>query len=93
MDAIFNAAALRERLGAAAVARLRRRAEAENDWIVGRELIRHGRRREGQAFLRRSVFAAPSLRRLALLALGSLPVTGPMARIGPFRPYQTSGKA
>ncbi len=83
MDAIFGAPALRTRLGADRLARLRRRAEAENDWIVGRELIRHGRWPEGRSFLRRSVWAAPSLRRLALLAAGSLPIAG----MGPFRVY------
>jgi glycosyltransferase involved in cell wall biosynthesis len=83
MDAIFNAPALRTRLSPDAIARLRRHAEAENDWIVGRELIRHGRAADGRRYLQRSVRAAPSLKRLALLAAGWLPVT----RIGPFRPY------
>ena len=84
MDAIFNSPALQARLGAAAVARLRQRAEAENDWIVGRELIRHGRRHEGLAYLLRSVTAAPGLKRLALLAASGVPAWG----IGPFRPYR-----
>ncbi len=83
MDAIFNAPELCQDLGDAAARELRRRAEAENDWIVGRELIRHGRDAEGRRFLRRSVRAAPSPRRLVLLALGSLPVPRP----GPFRRY------
>ena len=83
MDAIFRAHGLEAHVGLAALARLRRRAEAENDWIVGRELIRHGRRAEGRCFLRRSVRAAPGLKRLALLAAGSLP----LPRMGPFRPY------
>jgi glycosyltransferase involved in cell wall biosynthesis len=83
MDAIFDAEALSGRFDRAALVRLRRRAKAENDWIVGRELIRHGRHAEGRPFLRRSVRAAPSVKRLVLLALGSLPI----ARIGPFRPY------
>jgi glycosyltransferase involved in cell wall biosynthesis len=87
MDAIFNAPALKERFSSAELARLRRRAQAENDWIVGRELIRHGRPAEGRGFLRRSVRAAPSAWRLALLAAGSLP----MMRIGPFRPYSVPG--
>ncbi len=86
MDAIFGAPALRAHLSPDALARLRLRAEAENDWIVGRELIRHGRWREGRSFLRRSVRAAPCLRRLALLAAGSLPA----AWIGPFRPYRAT---
>jgi glycosyltransferase involved in cell wall biosynthesis len=83
MDAIFNAPALKDRFSAAEIARLRRRADAENDWIVGRELIRHGRPVEGRGFLLRSVRAAPSPWRLTLLAAGSLPIM----RIGPFRPY------
>ena len=83
MEAIFDAPALKARFPAAELASLRRRAEAENDWIVGRELIRHGRPLEGRQFLRRSVRAAPCLRRLALLAAGSLPIF----QIGPFRRY------
>ncbi|MSP00495.1 MAG: glycosyltransferase family 2 protein [Acetobacteraceae bacterium] len=83
MEAIFNLPSLKARLSPAVLARLRRRAEAENDWIVGRELIRQGKQEEGMAFLRRSVRAAPSFRRLAFLAAGSLLV----ARIGPFRRY------
>jgi glycosyltransferase involved in cell wall biosynthesis len=83
MDAIFNAAALTSRFRPADLACLRRRAEAENHWIVGRELIRHGKTADGRHFLRRSVAAAPSLKRLALLAAAALP----MMRIGPFRAY------
>jgi glycosyltransferase involved in cell wall biosynthesis len=87
MDAIFNALALKSRVSAVDLARLRRRAEAENDWIVGRELIRHGQVAAGRRFLGRSVAAAPGLKRLALLAVGWLP----MPRIGPFRSYPTAG--
>jgi len=83
MDAIFNAPAPRSRFTAADLARLRRRAEAENAWIVGRELIRHGKLAEGRGFLRRSVVAAPGFRRLALLSAAWLP----LPRIGPFRSY------
>lgn len=86
-EAIFSAPALATRFGATGLARLRRRTEAENDWIVGRELIRHGKPAEGRRFLRRSVAAAPCLRRLALLAAASLPIRG----IGPFRGYPVSG--
>lgn len=89
MDAIFNAPGLKTRFSVRELTRLRRRAVAENDWIVGRELIRHGRRDEGRLFLRRSVAAAPSLKRIVLLAAGSLP----MMRIGPFRSYPASGPA
>jgi glycosyltransferase involved in cell wall biosynthesis len=89
MDAIFNAPALKMRFSVRELARLRGRAVAENDWIVGRELIRHGQRDEGRHFLRRSVAAAPSLKRIALLAAGSLP----MVRVGPFRSYPAPGPA
>jgi glycosyltransferase involved in cell wall biosynthesis len=85
MDAIFNTPALKSRFSVAELASLRRRAEAENDWIVGRELIRHGKAADGRHFLRRSVIAAPSLKRLALLIAAS----SPMTRIGPFRSYPT----
>jgi glycosyltransferase involved in cell wall biosynthesis len=86
MNAIFNAPELKSRMGAANLARLRRRAEAENNWVIGRELIRHGKIGEGRHFLRRAVVAAPSIRRLALFTLVSLP----MLRIGPFRSYPMS---
>ncbi len=87
MEAIFNAPELKQRFGAATLARLRRRAEAENNWVIGRELIRHGRVADGRPFLRRSVAAAPGVKRLALLASVSLP----MVRIGPFRSYPMAG--
>ena len=40
-------------LWSARLAAFRRRTEAENDWIIGRELIRHGDSGEGRARLRR----------------------------------------
>jgi hypothetical protein len=83
MNAIFNAPELKSNFSAATLARMRRRAEAENNWVVGRELIRHGRMAEGRQFLRRSVVAAPGLKRLALLTS----VSFPMLRLGPFRSY------
>lgn len=83
MDAIFHAPALRARFDPEAIARLRRRAWAENEWIVGRELIRHGRRGEGLPHLARSVRVAPGLKRLALIAAAGVPGLG----FGPFRPY------
>jgi hypothetical protein len=43
---------------------------------------------EGQQFLRRSVVAAPGVKRLALLTAVSLP----MLRIGPFRSYPMPDK-
>ncbi len=49
MAAIFGNPALQDRLGAARCAALRRRAEAENDWIIGCERLRHGDRAGGEA--------------------------------------------
>ncbi len=88
MQAIFGNPALAERLGGAdRVDALRRRSEAENAWIAGRELIRHGRRGPGLAELRASVAAAPSAKRVLLLAAAhALPVL-PQRLHGPFAAY------
>lgn len=87
MAAIFGNPALAERFGRARLGAIRRRAEAENGWIVGRELIRHGRVGKGRRWLLRSFAAKPSLRRAALLAVaGALPLL-PAALHGPFRRY------
>jgi glycosyltransferase involved in cell wall biosynthesis len=87
MAAIFANPSLVALLGVARVAALRRRAEAENAWIVGRELVRQGHVAEGRHWLARSVAAAPSLRRAGLLAAAhALPVLPPGCR-GPFRAY------
>jgi glycosyltransferase involved in cell wall biosynthesis len=87
IDAIFANQALKGRFGTERIAELRRRAEAESQWIIGRELMRHGRFIEGRAYLRRSFRRLPSVRRLVLLsaayALPALPVT----LRGPFVPY------
>jgi glycosyltransferase involved in cell wall biosynthesis len=83
-DAIHRNPAIANRLGSARVVLLRRRADAETAWAVGRELIRHGQRRAGQRWLGRSVYNAPSVRRLMLIALSWF-------RLGPFRPYRTPG--
>lgn len=83
MDAIFGSSALIARFGAHRLAAIRRRTEAENMWIIGRELVRNGRTCEGRVWLRRSLCAAPSLKRVALLAVSLLP-------IGPFVPYATA---
>jgi glycosyltransferase involved in cell wall biosynthesis len=68
MDAIFANPALLARFGGERLAALRRRTEAENAWIVGRELVRHGRAAEGRRWMRASLAAAPSLKRAAVLA-------------------------
>jgi hypothetical protein len=91
LDAIFANPVLRARLGLARLAVLRRRAEAESHWIIGRELIRHGARRAGRAWLRRSVRAQPSARRLLLLAAAhALPLL-PVQLRGPFASYPAAG--
>jgi glycosyltransferase involved in cell wall biosynthesis len=91
MAAIWGNPALAARLGARLPA-LRARAEAENDWVVGKELIRHGDRVAGLARLRRSAFAAPGPKRLALLAAAHLLSVLPARLHGPYRRYppQTS---
>ena len=87
MDAIFSNPALLARFGPRRLAAIRRRTEAENNWIIGRELLRHGRRHEGLARLRCSIGAAFSVKRAALLAIAhALPVLPPAWR-GLFRPY------
>jgi glycosyltransferase involved in cell wall biosynthesis len=83
LNAIYRIPGLAERLGSDRLADLARRADAEMAWTVGRELIRHGRRRDGQRWLGRSIRGAPSHKRLALLGLSCL-------RLGPFRPYSTA---
>jgi glycosyltransferase involved in cell wall biosynthesis len=82
-DVIHRNPAIANRLGNARLPQLRRQAEAEAAWAVGRELIRHGQRRAGQRWLGRSIIGAPSARRLLLIGLSWL-------RIGPFRPYRTA---
>ena len=65
-------------------AALRRQADAEVQWTIGRELIRHRRYREGLSRLGRSLAQAPTLRRAALLA--AIAVLPPRWR-GPLYPY------
>jgi hypothetical protein len=87
MAAIFGNPGLGVRLGATRLAALRRLAGAENAWIIGRELVRQGRAGEGRRWLTHSVSAAPSLRRVGLLAVAhALPLL-PQAWRGPFRGY------
>jgi hypothetical protein len=88
MNAIFGNPALLAHFGAARLAAIRRCTEAENDWIIGRELIRHGREAEGRARLRRSVRACPSVRRAAILGFAHLLPAMPADWRGPLRPYQ-----
>lgn len=87
MAAIYGNAALAERLGAGPLERMRRRAEAENAWIMGRELIRHGDRAAGLERLRASVAAAPSPKRALLLAAAHAMPLLPRPLHGPFAAY------
>ena len=80
LEAIYRNHVFIDRLGATHLAALARRAEAEMAWTVGRELIRHGRHKDGLRWLGRSVRAAPLPKRLALLGLA-------MLQFGPFRRY------
>lgn len=89
MDAIFANPDLAARFGARRLGAIRRRAEAENRWIIGRELIRHGRAVEGRAWLRRSATEKPSLKRAALLAAAHALAILPAGLHGPFRSYPT----
>ncbi|HET6607043.1 MAG TPA: glycosyltransferase family A protein [Rhodopila sp.] len=77
---------IRVRFGAATLAALRKKADAESAWIIGREQIRHGQRRDGQRWLRRSLRQSPGAKRGVLLLLSPFGV-------GPFRPYRFWGKA
>jgi hypothetical protein len=63
---------------------LRRRADAEVKWTIGRELIRHRRYRDGLGWLVRSLLLAPTVRRVAVLA--AVAVLPPRYR-GPLYPY------
>lgn len=81
MEAIYGNPDITDRLGRARLAYFGRRVRAETAWSVGRELIRHGRTRDGQRWLGRSIRTAPSLRRLILMGLSWF-------RFGPFRPYR-----
>jgi hypothetical protein len=82
--AIFGNPLLVERLGPARCQALRRRAEAEAAWILGRELIRQGARGAGLRRLRASVGAAPSPKRALLLAAAHLLPLLPAGLRGPF---------
>lgn len=88
MDAIFGNPALQARFDAGRLAAIHRRAEAENAWIIGREMIRHDKAAEGRAWLRRSVRGSPSAKRVALLAAACAIGLVPAGLRGPFRSYR-----
>jgi glycosyltransferase involved in cell wall biosynthesis len=82
-DAIYGNPEIMRRFGTPRLRTLRRRAEAETAWVIGRELIRHGRLCDGWRWLGRSLRAAPLPKRIGLAGLS-------WAGIGPFRPYSAS---
>ena len=90
MAAIFANPALHARFGSARLIAIQQRTEAENAWIIGRELIRHGRRFHGLMRLRHSFLACPSARRAFLVVAAHLLPLLPVRLHGPFRAYQTS---
>ena len=69
LAAIAANTALAARLGAPRLARLRRRAELELAWTVGREMLRRGDAAGAWPLLWRGVWGRPRPQRLALLAL------------------------
>ncbi len=86
MAAIWGNRDLAARLGPR-LRLLRARAEAENRWVVGKELIRHGDTAQGRALLRRAFLAAPGPRRAALLAAAHLLPWMPPRLHGPLARY------
>jgi glycosyltransferase involved in cell wall biosynthesis len=86
MAAIWRNPDLVARLGPR-LAPLRARAAAENGWVVGKELIRHGDAARGRAMLRQAFAAAPGPRRAALLAAAHLLPLLPRGLHGPFARY------
>jgi len=87
MQAIWGNPTLAARLGPRRFARLKARAEAENAWVVGKELIRHGAQAEGLSRLRQAFAAAPGPKRAGLLAAAHLLPLLPGRLHGPFRRY------
>jgi glycosyltransferase involved in cell wall biosynthesis len=81
LETIYRNPALANRFRPAKLHGLRRKAEAEIAWAVGRELVRHGHGSDGWRWLARSIRESPSLKRLGLLGLACL-------RTGPFRRYE-----
>jgi hypothetical protein len=87
-QAIFSNSDLVRRLDPRRLSQLRRGTEAENDWIIGRESIRHGQWGNGLSRLRRSFRVRPSLKRGILLLIAHLLPMLPAKLSGPFRPYR-----
>lgn len=91
LDAVFSLAALRDHFSVDELAQFRSRAEAERDWIAGRELLRLRRFHEGLALLNQSVAAAPSPKRRALRAFAHILPWVPAGWRGPFHPHPRPG--
>jgi glycosyltransferase involved in cell wall biosynthesis len=89
LDAVFAIPGLAARFSKDQLEKLRRRADAEAAWIVGRELIRRGCHADGRRFLWRSVRSAPTAKRAGLLAASFAAPALPDGWRGPFRPYVT----
>lgn len=87
-DAIFQNPVLAQRFSPDRLARLRRRGDAENLWIAGRESVRHGRRAIGRSRLRRSFARHPTLKRAVLVAAAHALTLLPTRLHGPFRRYR-----
>lgn len=87
LTAIYANPMVRARISVRHVAALKQAAEAESAWIIGREFLRQGQRRDGLRWLVRSVAAVPRVKRVGLLALACLPPHWPCAWRGPFHEY------
>ncbi|MBN8930211.1 MAG: hypothetical protein BGO51_27400 [Rhodospirillales bacterium 69-11] len=92
LAAIYGNPAIAAHVPADRRARLAQRADAEARWVIGRELIRHGRGAEGASWLRQSVALAPTPRRLAALAVAPLLARLPPACRGALRPYAAAAR-
>jgi glycosyltransferase involved in cell wall biosynthesis len=69
LDAIYANPLLSRRFSARELARLRRRAEAEAEWVAGRALLRTGRWKAGWPRLLRAQARAPRVRRIIFLPI------------------------
>ncbi len=87
LDAIYANPGLIGHLDAADRDQLRRRAESEAYWVLGREMIRHGVRPNAWPWLFRSATTCPTTRGFARVAASVLLPSLPTAWRGPFRPY------
>jgi glycosyltransferase involved in cell wall biosynthesis len=87
IEAIFANRALTAHFDTQTLARLRRSCEAERDWIIGRELVRHGRSVAGISRLCHALLTHPDARRALLLACVLALMLLPGRWRGRLRPY------